>query len=242
MRAYLLGAADEHEAADLEASYFTDPAYLKWVQTLEDALISDYLDHRLTATETRRFEARYLVLPALRSKLDNASAKRVAVKPLARLFRFRLSIVSAVAITIIFATWFFGHNRAPAVLENARLAAEQQEVFSVRLSPGIIKGSGQTQEAVVPRRAARVSLTFEIPGHSTQEKLAVRVFSIAADGSRALVWEGDSVRSHLTGTGSEVTVGLEAATIPPADYIAEVGPPQGSNYESYSFRVSAASQ
>jgi hypothetical protein len=76
LRRYLLGGLDEAGAAALEARYVADPALLGEIGAVEESLIDDYLDDRLTSAERARFEAFYLASPVHRDRLAIARAWR----------------------------------------------------------------------------------------------------------------------------------------------------------------------
>src|ERR1700733_14489213 len=75
VRAYLLGALDDREASELEVLYFCNPACLRLMNNVEESLIKDYFQNRLSQAEREQFETRYLEVPELRRKLEEVRAR-----------------------------------------------------------------------------------------------------------------------------------------------------------------------
>lgn len=69
VRRYLLGDLPEQECEALEARYFGDAEALDELQSLEESLIEDYIDGRLSADDRGRMERNYLSHPAHRTRV-----------------------------------------------------------------------------------------------------------------------------------------------------------------------------
>ncbi len=67
---YLLGQADESEQNRIETAYFHDPEYHEQILTLEDDLISDYLNNKLSGKERGLFEQHFLASHRRHSKYE----------------------------------------------------------------------------------------------------------------------------------------------------------------------------
>jgi hypothetical protein len=74
---YLLGRLSPDEEIGLEERYLTDDGLQERLFSVEDELVDDYLEKRLTANERSQFEARFLASPQGRRKLEVAKALRV---------------------------------------------------------------------------------------------------------------------------------------------------------------------
>ena len=169
VRAYLLGTLGELEASELEASYFLDPARLRWLESIEDALIGDYLHDRLARADRQRFEARYLEVPVLQQRLEavrsrillNAQAKRAGAWPM-----LRIALVCMALLALGIGTWRYQLVPQAIVATAARkIAAVPVASFSIRLAPGVSKGAHTgAQEFAIPPAIGKVSLTLELPG------------------------------------------------------------------------------
>src|ERR1035441_7497471 len=80
----------------IEERYFTDRAFFLSVQSVETALIEDYLSERLSPSSKKRFESRYLAVPELRRRVDEVRKKQVPVQIVGGQLRgARLRLVAA---------------------------------------------------------------------------------------------------------------------------------------------------
>ena len=240
VRAYLLGTLDERDAAELEQNYFENPAYLAWMQTVEDALIGDYLDHELSPAEQRRFEERYLALPDLKNRLNEVIAGR-SLRP-RKIWWTQTRLVATVAFVLtlaVMASLLVRQRSAEAVPGTvARIEyPAKPAVFEMQLSPGLTKGPRATaNEFTIPTGTATVKLTFELPGRSSNQQLAIRFLTIDAEGHRKLAWTATAA-SEASGNDSKATVELQPTVLVPADYLAEISGREGNVLETYAFRT-----
>lgn len=69
---YLLGNLSEDERIQLQERFLTDNDCFEQLQAVEEDLIDDYVRHKLSKADRRRFERYYLVTPARREKVDFA--------------------------------------------------------------------------------------------------------------------------------------------------------------------------
>jgi hypothetical protein len=242
VRAYLLGALDEREASELEANYFRDPACLRWVWGVEEALIEDYFKNRLSQVDRQRFEIRYLVVPELKRRLEEVRARlqgttsrtKLAVWP-----SIRFAIVCSGLLAVGAGSWRYFHPRSPRMIAAAGSAIPvPMAVVTIRLIPGVAKG-GMTkgQELTVPAAGATVKITLELPGRRMPLDCTVRLLALDADGRSGVVWTSQLVRSESVADVGEVTVQPDASILHPADYIVQVVTPQGGTLETYVFRI-----
>jgi hypothetical protein len=243
VRAYLLGTIDDAEAVKLETRYFTDPSVLHWVQAVESTLIEDYFENRLSSKDKRLFESRYLEVPALRNRVEEVRRQHQLAKSgsvRAKWLNLRWVAAGILLCLIGLGAWFQWSTRRaqPALVARAPLLAPLA-VVSLRLSPGVSKGSTEELvELAVPARS-RVSLTLELPGRRTIDSYLVRILTIVANGKFSSVWTSEAVRSVLQDGGSNVTVELDASIFRPADYVVQTIAVTGEILETYEFRVNA---
>jgi hypothetical protein len=82
IREYLLGSLSETRKEALEEQYLTDARSLERIEMVEDELIDDYLEGRLTPDERLKFQQVFLTIDTRNEKLRLARAlrKRVAGK------------------------------------------------------------------------------------------------------------------------------------------------------------------
>ncbi|MGH7596460.1 MAG: hypothetical protein ACREOI_08910 [bacterium] len=69
---YLLGDLSEDERIQLQERFLTDNECFEQLQAVEEDLIDDYVHHKLSKADRRRFERYYLVTPARQEKVDFA--------------------------------------------------------------------------------------------------------------------------------------------------------------------------
>lgn len=67
---YLLGEVTDEEQARVEEQFFLDPDYLEELQALEEELIRDYLQGRLSDRERKGIEVIYLDSPELNKRVE----------------------------------------------------------------------------------------------------------------------------------------------------------------------------
>jgi len=245
VRAYLLGTLQSRDASDLEMSYFTDPDRLHWIRGIEEELIEDYLRRRLSTEDTKRFEARYLNVPALRMKLEEVRARlRPAPRQswLSMWPPLRLAVMSACVLAMAGGAWFYlRHPAVPlvsAVHAPANSPASIVPNIDIPLSPGVRMGAGAKESEVsIPPGGAKVSFTLELPGRTRPLDCSVRFLSVNPDGSRRPVWTSPALRSQATPTGGSLTVTPDSSALPPADYMIEVAATDGTVLETYVVRL-----
>jgi hypothetical protein len=242
VRAYLLGALDEREASELEVNYFTDPACLRGVRSVEESLIEDYFKKRLSPADRQRFEIRYLEVPELKRRLEEvrsrlegtASRTKSAVWP-----SIRLAVACLGLLAVGAGSWRYFHPRSPRTIAAARSAIPvPMAVITLRLIPGVAKGAvTKGRELTVPAAGAVVRMTLELPGRRMPLDCTVRLLALDADGRPGVVWTSQLVRSESVADVGEVTVEPDASILHPADYIVQVVTPQGGILETYVFRI-----
>jgi hypothetical protein len=244
MRAYLLGTLDDRHAVALEEKYFVDREFFGRVRNIETELIEDYLENRLSPPEKRLFERRYLEIPNLRRRVEEVRQEFPKTRPAFRVPRsivWRLSL-AGVAFSLMFAGGLAYWRAQPRGAGNStRLpqVAQNLSVFTVRLTPGMIKGPTAQSVVIAPPSIGTVlRLALELPGRNSAADYQARLTTIAAEGGRSRIWESGILRPVPAPGGGVLTVDLASNLLRPGDYVVEVGPPQGGTVESYLFRVS----
>jgi hypothetical protein len=244
VRAYLLGTIDEAEATKLEVSYFTDPSVLDWIQAIESTLIEDYLANRLSPEDRRLFESRYLEVPALKQRLAEVRNQReiaLSRPERASWIVWRWVAASAMVCMVAFVMWsnWPWGRKHPPVVTRAQIEAPVA-VLTLRLSPGLAKGStSKGEEVTVPGRDSRVSLNLELPGRRTVDYYRVRVLRVGINGDSTSAWMSPAVRSELSENGTNVRVEPDSAILTVGDYLVETTTVSGEVQETYQFRVIA---
>src|ERR1700728_2085368 len=119
MKAYLLGRLDSSEADAFEDMYFADRKVLLQLKACEDDLIANYLDNRLTTGDGDLFERRYLSVPELRRRLDEARRQRMETVPVwaRRGATWRMALATLLVLAVV-GVWV--HRRIPSKVDGPR--------------------------------------------------------------------------------------------------------------------------
>jgi hypothetical protein len=67
---YLLEDLSEEEQSRLEAKYFSDKEFFEYTEMVEEKLIDDYLQKKLSNTDEEKFERRYLTFVRKRKEVE----------------------------------------------------------------------------------------------------------------------------------------------------------------------------
>ena len=226
VRRYLLGTLDEPDADALEERYFTDPACLRAIETVERELIEDYLAQRLNVADRTGFESRYLALPELRAKVEKIEREmgpRASPVGPRQFWRYALA---AVALGIL----------ALGIWGLLRSRANPETVAVLRLAPGVLKSADGAASAQWDRTLGNVQLLLELPG-ARPGPTSVRVSAPEPDGSLRAVWQSPVIEPYPTPTGSEYPVTMDVKIIVRGDYIVHILDSESKILETYSFRA-----
>jgi len=234
VKAYLLGLLGAREANLLEDRYFVDPAYFRYVRTIEDQLIRDYLDGRLSAGDRERFESRYRTVPELKRRLEEVNS---APRPTHGAVRRRILATSVCLILFVVAVTVFMRTRQDSSGSAIRKPS-MPAVLTIYLSPGQTKTAG-SGVSFTPPIGGRVNLVLELPGRRETISCRVVLGVVAPDSRRQVLWTSQALISEITRTGGRLSVQVESTLLRPADYIAQVTSEDGGTLWSYSFRVNA---
>jgi hypothetical protein len=242
MRSYLLGKIDDAEAVKLEERYFADPSALRSLHSVENALIEDYFENRLSSKDKQLFESRYLEVPALKQKVEEVRIQRELAAPNGKRANwFSLPFVAAAMVLCIvgLGSWFYWSQRGaqPAVVARAPLPSPVA-ALNLRLSPGVTKGgTGRVVEAAIPAKGSRVTLSLELPGRKPIDSYLVRILTVGANGDSELVWTSGAVHPEPRDGGSVLNVEPDSSIFQPADYLVQASALTGEVVETYQFRV-----
>jgi hypothetical protein len=174
LRQYLLGDATEDESTAIEREYFDRDESLQAVSDVEDDLIADYLEGRLTSDERDRFERHYLASARHRTRVaivralrrtafsrrgDSASAAMWQRVVSTRMWPLASQLAAAVALVALgIAAWTFNSSRTPG---NPRgLPHDVASQSDARTSASQQAQPPQRAEAPPPRRVVVVALAI----------------------------------------------------------------------------------
>jgi len=234
-----LGTLGEDDASRVEERYFIDRGFFLLVQAIETALIEDYLAGRLALSAKNLFEARYLVVPNLRDRVEELRESHALAATKVRRIRNRLYVAAAVVLTCIGVGTLWLH-RNPASSNSSPLSTGTRPVIaSLSLSPGLIKGPSGAAKLGPLTRKGDVQLVLELPGQRTQLLLTAQVSVATSDGRWKRVWSTPQpVQSTPGDTGQQVVLTLDSSLLPRGDYLVELTGANERVHETYSFRVS----
>jgi hypothetical protein len=245
VRAYLLGTLNDDHAAALEEKYFVDADFLGEVRNSETKLIQDYLANRLSASERRLFVKRYLGVPELarcveRVRQESANSRQTGHRPRSTSWHFSLA---GAMLSLLLAAGFVYWREQPRRADprgGLPQIARDLPVFTLRLSPGTIKGATAQSVAIARRPAGTmVRLELDLAGENLAADYQARLMAIDADGHRGTIWTSGIRRPVTAAGGGVLTVDVAASLLLPGDYLVEVGPPDRGTLETYLFRVNA---
>lgn len=238
MRAYLLGTLVGQEARAIEDRYFGDRAFFLWVQAVEEGLIEDYLDGKLSAVNVQRFESRYLNVADLRRKLDEVRERHRPIstrEPMRVKMFFPITALALVCICGISLLLYIHRTKE----SHLQMAQAKPDMISVVLSPGITQGAGSTMTRVqLPAKAVGIQFLIELPGRVAPVQCLVQLSEIEADGHLSNIWNSQAViPSKPTGTGQQVAFQLDSSKLHRGDFAVELRMTDGAVLGSYIFRV-----
>lgn len=266
---YLLGDLDESQSEQIEQRYFCEQDFFEHIGVVEDILISGWLDHLLSARDLELFEKKYLKVPELQEKVAFALTLRARVawrgtggiRPSrTRRWRYWFALAApafaACGLVFLLAAWLVvGRARRPAVgsaqiehpgaanqpVAPAATFAGAPAMLSVVLTPGLMKGSGETARRVVlTKEIKEIRLEFDLPG--VHEDLPASVELLRAQDERLRhLWSRKGVPSSPTLTGRTVLVSVKPDELPSGDYVVYIrrsgAPPDSEPVESYAMGV-----
>jgi hypothetical protein len=260
LRRYLLHRSIDDERDAIEQEYFGDEAGLDAAAAEEDALIDDYLTHRLSAGDRVQFERVYGSNPDRRVRVQlsralNAAASSGSHIPVGSR-RWLYGSLAAAALVLFAVTVWVGQQPTPRpAADNAAssstppavsIPAPQPDttpqnpaarVVAVTLSPIVVRSVDETSSVILPPGVDLVSLTLEGVGQSASTT-GVRAVVRTVEGRE--VWGGDAVSTAVA--ASQARFEIPANLLPPDDYIVTVyglAGGQERELQRYSLRVRA---
>jgi len=79
IKQYLLNSLSEKDRIGFEIQYFEDDDLFQRLQMMEEELITDYVNDRLTASDRRLFEEHYSVTPERRQRIETARNWKIVI-------------------------------------------------------------------------------------------------------------------------------------------------------------------
>jgi hypothetical protein len=257
---YLLGRLSNGNLARFEEQLAVDDSLLARVDEVEQELIRDFLRGQLSWWNRRRFRQRMDTSQDLREKTAAAEALMAALsgssgaaglsagerRERLRLPPFgpvsRLVLVAGGVVLCALASWLVEDDlrvRREVASLHARAAVESEPLFSVLLSPVLVKGEAQPPRRMrVAGSVGRVRLRLEVPNLSRFRQY--RAVLRAIDGGYE-VWSGTVGASGMTPSAGLADADVPVSSLPANDYILLLSglTPDGrwERVESYSFGV-----
>ena len=226
---FLLDNLDETERTEIEARFLTDDHYFQEVEALEEQLIRDYLQKRLSDKAASLFIRKYRSTQALRERVEQTRRVLEMAEPAAQRVRpgarawlsapvsraFSLASVGAVvAGVLLVVVWPFKHETV-------------QTPASFVLVSGSQRGAGAEQQRLEVRRNVPVELHVELLSH--QDATSYRVIVTTPEGLQQ--W-GSVVPAASMSSGGLLTIHLPAGILRPGDYIFSVQAPGKVEFET----------
>jgi len=222
-RRYLLGTLAEEDAAAIEQEYFNDPDALERLTAVEDELIEDYLQNRLTTAEHDQFTRVFLAAPHRRRRVETVRRLISAAAHHAgsgATTQVRWLAAAALILAVTGGVWFaWKYGPAPTVREVPGQAAISPIVpprtLAVALSPTTVRSSSETPNLVIP--AGTEFVTFSLGGENTERVVAGRASLRTVTGSE--VWQGSTTIENALPEGVIARVSVPASRLPVDDYV-----------------------
>jgi len=242
MRAYLLGQLPDDQAAAFEEEYFVNRAFFLKVQSEETALIADYLDGSLLPAEKQCFESRYLEIPELQRKVEQARRQRIPVQMVAQpsiWTGWRLAFVAASILLVGLGIWVYRSHLTAQPESVAGVQTGLQSAVTIYISPGSTKGpDSKPAQFEPPTSGSTISLVLELPGQSLPVRCHVRISIVKPDGRWNPVWNSpEPVVSTPAGDRQVLTLPLSSSLFQPGDYVVQVWASDDGVHETYVYQV-----
>lgn len=226
---FLLDNLEESERAEIEARFLTDDEYFQEVEALEEQLIRDYLQRRLSDKAALQFIRKYRSTEALRERVEQtrrvlgmaeSAAQRTRpdvgawlFAPVSRVFSLA-SMAAVLAIVLLIVLWPFKHGTV-------------QTPASFVLVSGSQRGAGAEHQRLEVRRDVPVDLHLELLSH--RDATSYRVIITTPAGVQQ--W-GSVVPAVAMSSSGLLTVHLPAGILRAGDYIFSVQAPGKVGFET----------
>jgi hypothetical protein len=262
---YLLGDLTPAEQESLEESFFIDNDLFIELLDIEDRLISDYLNDRLSATDRARFERSFLTLPERRRDVELAyllqptSARQPLIEhlmPEARQHNFWHEIpaflranqtlagvaataIVAIALTSVWLATRLETEKVPSQTDSTVTTPTGSTVMTLQLSPGQQRSGGQLRQISLSPGILTVALKLEVLT-ADYMNFRARLLKIAVGLTPILA--SDELKSKTTSAeGTLVLWEIPASKLQNGDYQVKLDAihPDGSgeNVGTYYFSV-----
>lgn len=214
LKRYLIGLISPEEQAEIEGR-LQDPVYRDYLEAVEDELIDDYLEGRLTGDSGDGFEKHYLHTPERRHKLELA--------------RSLVRSLEGTKPALWRSSWLIG---LVALLLGAGtsivfLPRRSQEVISYSPSPAVYRGESKQEPLRISPETVLVRFHLDYGNRVAPDLATLR--SVDSDGE---LWRQRLVPPH----SEPIQIALPASLLPPGDYVLTLHA-GGSVAGSYSFRA-----
>jgi hypothetical protein len=240
VRSYLLGTLEETSAVSLEERYFTDRAFFLFVQSVETALIEDYLADRLAPAVRSRFERRYLSVPDLNQRLEEVRQSQLLEQATIRHSPVaRVLLVAAIVLVCVGGTSIWLYRERMRIDPLPSVMRARPVLATLSLSPGLQKGeAGAMAQIGAMSRQGSLRLVLELPGLRAPIPCSVE-FSAATPGAGwKRVWSTpEPVWAIPFGDQHQLVILPDASLFPRGDYLVEVVDSGWQIDETYYFRV-----
>lgn len=212
LKRYLLGLATSEEQAEMERR-MQEPLYRDYLEAVEDELIDDYLEGRLTGDSCDRFEKHYLNTPERRLKLELA-------RSLGR---------SLGAANVWWSRWLIAIAAflLGALLPLVLLSRRSAQTVSYVPAASVYRGESKQQPLRISPEALLVQLELNYASRLVPDSAFLRSVDSDEELWRQRLHPPLSSPIHLT---------LPATLLPPGDYLLTLN--AGSQViATYSFRA-----
>jgi hypothetical protein len=265
LREFVLGSLDEQHRLAVEEQLVSDPGIFEALGLMEDDLLEDYVEDRLSKRDRQAFESHFLTTPERRDRaaftrllVERCSAERHApqasdpgggVPASWRLWPvwagpLSASLVITIAVASGFAVRQVALNREVTSLR-ARLA-EQSSATSlaprseappeVRLTAGRLRDGGDLTRVNIPADATTVRVFLMLHGVGHP---VYRAAFHNADGDE--LWIAGNLREQPGAAARQLAITVPATLLPRGDYQIRVmtGVPASELIDTYDFRVTS---
>ena len=240
MRAYLLGRLASSEADAFEDAYFGDRQVLLKLKACEDDLLVDYLENRLSPGDQDLFERRYLSVPELHRRLDEARRQRAEAAPVrARKGTAWRMALAALLVFAVVGVWV--HRRIPSEVNGPRRPSIAPPVpaLIVTLTAGVTKGSANGAEVRLPEGGRRIRFLLEVEDATGRTDCLADISIIGAAGDRTQIWRSQGpLQSEKYNGETYYVLDVDSPILHRADYVATLRRADGEIIDNYLFRAS----
>jgi len=238
---YLLGTLGQEESASLELQYFTDREFFLHVQSAETELIRNYLKGRLTRSVCEVFEKRYLTIPELNRRVEEARRRLTSPPERARL---RLKswpalVLAGTTVILIFGGILFERQLRVEALPAAAIA--QQIRGRLTLQPGVLMAGDGGGRLVLPNDRGAILVTLDLPVAGRPVTCGVQLSEVTDGGGLETRWTAAApILSSPAGGRQQLSVVLDSRVLHSGDFVVELTGLDRPFQATYLFRAVAS--